>query len=496
MQGSGVSVLLVDLNNFTLYPTIPVGSITAALRVNGHKVRLFSPLSAGVSGFRRQRRAKAGGHLVDQARFWSAMTHSGAVRKARQSLRRMITPRSDQTRARIAAAFDDALADRPDVVLVSAYTLYRRVVADLAASCAAQGIPLLVGGPYFNEPDIARLWLGEPGVTAVVAAEPEGFIAPLVEAAARGESLEKFPGVSVQPDAIKAAAPPLAEFGDVPVPDYSDFPWDAYPLRIVPIMTGRGCGWGACQFCSDVTTVMGRSFRSRKANRVLEEIGTLTARHCARHMVFHDLKLNSDLSLWHELLNNLPTIVEDPVWTCAVHTGLEQDNGLSRDELKAARAAGLARITTGLESGSQRVLNSMGKGMQVGRVAQFCADATAADISVRLTTIIGYPGETADDLRKTADFLERNGANVERVMVNRFSVMLGTPIAKRMLQEPERFSAFTLGAADLDEAIVPYVNHGTRAPGYYNALFSVLKAAHKINRRPLNDHAMAFEGVM
>ena len=31
----------------------------------------------------------------------------------------------------------------------------------------------------------------------------------------------------------------------LPVPDYSDFPWQAYPLRIVPLMTSRGCGWGA-----------------------------------------------------------------------------------------------------------------------------------------------------------------------------------------------------------------------------------------------------------
>ena len=496
MPESGVSVLMVDLNNFALYPTIPVGSIIAALRGEGHDVRLFSPLSIGVAGFKRQKRARAGEYLLDQARFWTAMSRHNSVRNARQSLRRVLTPRRDHTRTQIATAFAECITDRPQVVLISAYTLYRHVVADMASTCAEHGIPVIIGGPYFNDPEIAKGWLSLPGVSAVVAAEPEDFIVPLVQAAADGKPLDKFPGVSVCPDAMQPAAPPLANFEEAPVPDYSDFPWQAYPLRIVPVMTGRGCGWGVCQFCSDVTTVMGRSFRTRKLKRVLSEVETLADRHDARHLVFHDLKLNSDRSVWHGLLDQLPKTVQNPVWTCAVHTGLEEDNGLSRDELRAARAAGLSRVTTGFESGSQSVLNSMGKGMQVDRLERFCADATAADISVRLTAIVGYPGETADDLRQTAAFLERNAAGIERVMVNRFTIMLGTPIADRMLQEPQRFPDFKLADPDLDEAIVPYFNEGTRAPGYYNALFSVLKAAHRINRQPLSDHAMAFEGVM
>ena len=62
-------------------------------------------------------------------------------------------------------------------------------------------------------------------------------------------------------------APPLADLDRLPFPDYSQFPWSKYPNIIVPMITGRGCGWGVCTFCSDVTSTAGRRFRSRSPKR-------------------------------------------------------------------------------------------------------------------------------------------------------------------------------------------------------------------------------------
>lgn len=491
------SILFIDLNNFSHYPTIPVGHLIAALRSAGQRVRLYSPLAIGVSGFQRQSRARRADRLLDPLRFWSAMTGCDSVRRARGRLRKAMTPRNDRVRDRIVAGFGQALDWQPDVVLVSAYTLYRAIVGDMARICRARGIPLIVGGPSFSEPAIARHWLELAGVSAVVAGEAEPYIADLTAAAAAGRPLDRFPGTSTAATGIRPPAAPLQSLDALPVPDYSDFPWQAYPLRIVPLMTSRGCGWGACQFCSDVTGVMGRTFRSQSLSRAVEVIGTLTGRHKARHMVFHDLKLNSNLDLWYGLLDRLPQLVRDPVWTCAVHVGNEADNGLGPEALRAARRAGLARVTTGLESGSQRVLNAMGKGTQAERVAAFCRDASNAGLSVRLTAIVGSPGETAADLAATTAFLRANAPHIERVMVNRFSIMLGTPLAGRIARQPERFPDIVAGGApDLGEAIVPHRSTAPDEPGYYRALFRLLGAAHAINRRPLRAHAQVFDGVM
>jgi anaerobic magnesium-protoporphyrin IX monomethyl ester cyclase len=147
----------------------------------------------------------------------------------------------------------------------------------------------------------------------------------------------------------------------LPFPDYSDFPWSRYPNRIVPLITGRGCGWGACTFCSDVTSTVGRSFRSRSAANVLAEIAEQSKRYATRLFAFTDLKMNSNLDVWDALLERFAHCAPGAQWIGAVHVGTRQPNGLGPEELKAARAAGMVRLTTGLESGSQRVLDRMAR---------------------------------------------------------------------------------------------------------------------------------------
>jgi radical SAM superfamily enzyme YgiQ (UPF0313 family) len=91
-------------------------------------------------------------------------------------------------------------------------------------------------------------------------------------------------------------APPLADLSRLPVPDFADFPWHLYRTPVVPVMTGRGCSWGRCLFCSDVETVNGRTFRSRPVEAVLDEISQQSARHAAKQVAFLDIKLNGDLA--------------------------------------------------------------------------------------------------------------------------------------------------------------------------------------------------------
>src|SRR5439155_26821673 len=102
---------------------------------------------------------------------------------------------------------------------------------------------------------------------------------------------------------------------------------------------------------------------------------------------FTDLKLNSSLPMWNALLENFQKVIPGAEWIAAVHVGARQPNGLSADELKRARAAGVTRLTTGLESGRQRVLEGMGEGTDLNVTSRFLHHATAAGISVRTTMI-------------------------------------------------------------------------------------------------------------
>ena len=103
-----------------------------------------------------------------------------------------------------------------------------------------------------------------------------------------------------------------------------------YPKVIVPIITGRGCGWGVCTFCSDVTSTAGRTFRSRSPENVLAELEYQYRRLGARLFVFTDLKLNSDLEVWRALGRDFQKAVPGARWIGAVHVGHSGENGLSR----------------------------------------------------------------------------------------------------------------------------------------------------------------------
>lgn len=154
---------------------------------------------------------------------------------------------------------------------------------------------VLLGGPAFNQARISDEWRSIPGVVAVVGGEVENSIADLVGDVIGGRDLERHAGVFLPDGRTGADAPPLRAPDDLPHPDYDDFSWHLYPHRIVPVLTARGCGWARCTFCTDIMTANGRGYRSRRPERVLDEIEERTRRYETKNVTFLDIKLNSNL---------------------------------------------------------------------------------------------------------------------------------------------------------------------------------------------------------
>src|SRR5690606_21810488 len=152
---------------------------------------------------------------------------------------------------------------------------------------------------------------------------------------------------------------------------------------------------------------------------------------------------------------HLPRVAPGIRWTASVHVDSRQDNGLSAEDLQRAAQAGLVRITCGLESGSQRVLNSMAKGVKLTRMSSFIKAASAAGISVRLTSIVGYPSEETEDIDKTTDFIAEHREYIERVTLNRFTIMPGVPIQEQLEKQRQSYPHIAVANLDVDYAVVP-----------------------------------------
>jgi len=493
-------VLLVDLNNFARYPTISIGLLTATLRREAFQVDVFSPLSTGVTGVSREAPVPAWGLAVDRFKFRTAMSRNPMVKSVRKWLTQTslhapkLATQSKKVGEELAQRLD---ATDYDAVLVSSYLIYFELCDQLGEVCKQRGVPMLLGGPYYAQKEVRAEWIKLRGLSGLVGGEVEPYLGQLVRASINGESLDDFPGVwSGNGDVTRTNAPPLKDLDSVAFPDYSDFPWDKYPNRIIPMATGRGCSWGACTFCSDVTGSAHRTFRSRSPQNVLDEVEYQAKRFDAKLFVFTDPKLNSDLEVWDALIANMRKRVPDCEWIGAVHVDCTRPrNGLTAAELEAAHAAGMVRLTTGLESGSQRVLDLMKKGADLPTSSQAIRDAAKAGISVRVTMIVGYPGEKAEDVMKTADFLHEHSESIERIALNRFHIRTGTRFHRDYLENPSRYPEIPEVRNQHQIAVVEH-DFGERDRAYRKAIDQVLQVTHSINRRPIRNTAREFDGVM
>src|SRR5690554_1396197 len=163
--------LVIDLNNFSRYPTLSVGYLTSVLRKNDIEVDILSPFAKGVTGYPRLTQARRHELYLNFLKHWTAVTPNKTIKRIRKIIQRVVHPGGAEDKKVILDYLHDLLANKPDVVLISAYTMYYEISRDISEICQRQGIPVIVGGSAFVHKDIAALWHDIPGVSVVYAGE-------------------------------------------------------------------------------------------------------------------------------------------------------------------------------------------------------------------------------------------------------------------------------------------------------------------------------------
>lgn len=186
-------------------------------------------------------------------------------------------------------------------------------------------------------------------------------------------------------------------------PDFSDLDLDRYwcSRRVLPYLVAHGCKWGKCTFCSHHLTYDG--YRESTMREVLDDLEMLTLRHRAEYVSF------SDEYLTPEQLEELAQGIEDRGLKFKWLTFVRLEPGF-RDAgfMQRLYNAGCRILMFGLESASQRVLNLMRKGTRVEHFRPILEACRGAGIAVRYDFMVGFPGETEEDVGWTFDFLQEN----------------------------------------------------------------------------------------
>jgi len=490
-------LLFIDLNNFAAYPTLAVGYLIRSLRLNNYRVDLLSPLALGIPAFSRDDRETWKDQLLRRIYFSS----HPVLRYLHDYLRNAYSNRLSRPHPLMIKEVHQAIAKNPPAILISAYLTQYAMCVEIGRIAKSVGIPVLLGGPFFNLKKVTKEWLSIEGVTAIVGAEVDFTLSDIVTTLLHNGDLSQHAGVFLLDNSLLhnlhgRMAEPLKQLDQLPVPDFTDFPWHKYPYPIIPIMTGRGCSWGACTFCGDVISANGRTFRSRGIQPVLNELKQQSKTHRSKDFIFLDIKLNSDLQVWNGLINHFQDYVPDGRWIGTVHVNHQGDNGLSSERLIAAKKAGLTRISFGLESASQRLLDEMKKGTRIEECSDFILAAYNAGISVRTSMMLGFPGETADDLEQTTLFLKQHFYALDRVRLSLFKPLPDTPFDRMYQRNPEKYSNLKQFKWDYKLARGLYRYHPSRKKAYRQAKRELLKIVYEINRKALNDDAKQFNGMM
>ena len=229
---------------------------------------------------------------------------------------------------------------------------------------------------------------------------------------------------------------------------------------------------------------------------MLKELAEQSITHKSKDFIFLDIKLNSDLTVWNGLIDHFQEYVPEGRWIGTVHVNHKGDNGLSASRLLDAKKAGLTRISFGLESASQTLLDEMKKGTRIEDCADFLTAAHEAGISVRTSMMQGFPGETLDDLRQTNAFLTAHFHALDRVRLSLFKPLPNTPFDRMYQRQPEKYASLKQFKWDYKLARGLYRYHPNREKAYRKEKRILLDIVYAINKKPLTDDAQQFNGMM
>lgn len=172
----------------------------------------------------------------------------------------------------------------------------------------------------------------------------------------------------------------------------SDFPYSR-------IFSSRGCPFNCC-FCQ-VNKITGKNFRPRSAEHVLSEIRWLMDEYGVRSFIFDDDNFFVDKGRAIDIIKGMiPLKIK---WKMIAVAAYFLDDEL----IELMGKSGCEYICIAIESGNERVLHQIvNKPLQLNQAKAVIKKMRSEGIFVAANFVMGFPGETWDEIRETLRFAE------------------------------------------------------------------------------------------
>jgi len=299
----------------------------------------------------------------------------------------------------------------PDVVGITAMTftlidvlktidLIRRAEKELNKK-----VIVVLGGPHAHL--FPKETINLKGVDFVIKGEGELPFFNLLKALEIEDDFNDIPGLVYKRDNQVIDNPIgdlIEDLDEIPFPDRELLPTEKYNSilgedRIVTTMfTSRGCPF-QCAFCD--RPHLGKKFRARSTKSVVDEMEECLGLGIQEILVYDDtftVERQRTLDICDEIIRRGLKFV----WDIRARV-----DTVDREVLEKLKEAGCVRIHFGVESGTEKILKELNKGINLDKVEKVFKDAEKTGIERLAYFMIGAPTETKEDIYQTIKFAKK-----------------------------------------------------------------------------------------
>jgi radical SAM superfamily enzyme YgiQ (UPF0313 family) len=232
----------------------------------------------------------------------------------------------------------------------------------------------------------------------------------------------------------------LADLDSAGFPAWDLMPPSSYPkaphgafyrnFPIAPIIITRGCPF-SCRYCS-AKAASGGKLRSRSLNHVLDELTLLQRDFGVKEFQIEDDNFTLNNRFVEQFCDGLATRGLKFSWTFP--NGIRLDT-VDRALLKQMKQAGCYALNFGVESGSQRVLDMIKKGLTLEQIKEQITLAHEVGFYIGGFFIVGFPGETREEIEQTIKL--SCALPLDRIGVSYFQPFPGTSFFDELVKKGE-----------------------------------------------------------
>lgn len=312
------------------------------------------------------------------------------------------------------------LAFKPDIIGITVTTPLISITNDIAKKLkeVAPEIEIVLGGPHISA--LPKETLKPEYIDYVVCGEGDYSFLELVRAIESNKPIKNLKGIGYKygkETIIASSMPLIANLDELPFPAHHLVPLKLYnhlvfgnnkPFTLV--VSSRGCPFN-CIFCGSSTT-FGRKYRFRSPTNVVDELEYIVEKFDVKQMIFGDDAFTLNKRRTIELCKDIIERELDLSFMCSARV-----DTIDEERMKYLERAGCCILSFGVESGEDRILKNIKKGITTAQAIKAIELAKKFNFKTHATYMIGNPGETTETIEKTLKFSKKLNTDIAQFTI-------------------------------------------------------------------------------